>query len=127
MCTLDIFAVLIILLLVLIIMAKEKQQTKKETLIRDYRPHAYLIYSSDSSKCTDCTELAERFLLTVGRKDRYVAHMWDVSKSRTKLDEFSREHKIAVRSLPTLIIERDGILTVYEGTAIIRLVIKDLI
>lgn len=126
MCTLDIFAVLIILLLVLIIMAKEKQ-VKKETLIRDYRPHAYLIYSSDPSQCTDCTDLAERFLLTVGRKDRYVAHMWDVSKSRPKLDEFSKEHKITVTSLPTLIVERDGILTAHEGTSIIRLVIKDLI
>ncbi len=120
MCTLDIFAVLIILLLVLIVVAKEKQ-TKKEPLVRDFRPHAYLIYSSND------TELAERFLLTVGRKDRYIAHMWDVSKSRTKLDEFSKEHKITVRSLPTLIIERDGILTVHESTPIIRLAIKDLV
>lgn len=127
MCTLDIFAVIIILFLILIIMAKEKKQAKKESMVRDYRPHAYLIYSSDPSQCTNCTELAERFLLSVGRKDRYISHLWDVSKSRTKLDEFSREHKISIKSLPTLIVERDGILTIHEGTAIIRLVIKDMI
>ena len=129
MCSLDIFAVIIILLLVLIIMSKEQQVVKKEFLVRDYRPHAYLIYSSDPAKCSDCTDLADRFLLSVGRKDRYIAHMWNIEQpvAKASVDKFAKERKLSFRMMPTMIIERDGILDAYEGTEIIRLAIRDMV
>lgn len=127
MCSLDIFAVLIVLLLVLIIMTKlKKQEKKKEYLIRDYRPNVYLIYSTDPAQCKDCQDLADRFLLLVGRRDRYVAHIWDVKFAKAAIQKFEKEHQIKIRTLPTMIVERDGVLIPYEGTEIIRVGIKDI-
>jgi predicted GTPase len=129
MCSLDIFAVIIILLLVLIIMAKERQKETKEFLIRDFRPHAYLIYSSDPAKCADCGDLADRFLLSIGRRDRYIAHMWNVENPRARdaLNKFVQERHYPVTKFPTLIVERDGILEKTEGTELVRITIKDMI
>ena len=66
-------------------------------------------------------------LLSVGRRDRYIAHMWDDSTSREAIEKFSKEHKLPISTLPTLVVQRDGILDVHKGTEVVRLAIRDMV
>jgi hypothetical protein len=131
MCSIDIFAVIIILLLVLVVLAKIRQVDKKEEFeVKDYRPKAYLIYSSDPAKCEDCFDLADRFLLTVGRKDRYLSHIWDVElpNSKAAAQRLVAEHNLQIRTLPSLVvINDDKVVDMHEGTQLVRLMINDMV
>lgn len=126
MCSIDIFAVVIVLLLILLII--HKSAVSSEFLVSDHRPHAYLIYSADPTQCKDCDDLADRFLLSVGRRDRYIAHMWETSVAKQQIATFAKKHNMAINVLPTLVIVYKGMVQdVHEGTEIIRLAMRDMV
>ena len=94
-------------------------------MVKDHRPHAYLIYSENDPSCTNCDEVVRRFLLTIGNSDSYVARL--VEKGSVDESTVKEKYNIQYPYYPILVADLPTGVEVTTGSHKIMLHMMDMV